>query len=75
MAKYIQVDTAIRSSYNGESINKLLHHMEELSKAKNEELIMLGISAILDKLSNPIPYPLTLEQEALRLTLNKKVTQ
>jgi len=66
----MKLDTEIRRSYTGEATHELNDHLNDLKGSSKEDLILLGISLILEKLTNNNRY-LSLKTEALRLTINK----
>ena len=65
----MKLDTAIRDSYTDEAKIELDDLLHELSSYDDEQIRSMGIAAILSKLSRP-NYSLTLNEEAIRLTLN-----
>jgi hypothetical protein len=66
----MKLETIPRASYTDEAQVELTVLMKSLEGCDLQQLTAIGIAAILDKLSRP-HYPLTLKEEAIRLTLNK----
>lgn len=72
MLEYSDFDLDPRDTYTDEAKKELQRLMAAMDKLDNSEVLMLSMASLFDKLSRP-NFPLTLKEEALRLTLNRRV--
>lgn len=68
----IKLDTQISKSFIPEAQDEIRERIDQLEYATNDELILLGISILLDPDSRHRRY-LTPKEEAVRLHINREL--
>lgn len=72
MESNFQFECNIRSSYTDEAKKELEKMLRDLEVFTDQEIMMMALSSIMDQ-STRSTFPLTLKEEAVRLTMNRRL--
>jgi len=70
----MKFDVDVRKSWHDKAQKDIKDTIKSLSNSSNEELILMGLSVLLDKISDPSRF-LHPREEALRLKINRRLTR
>lgn len=68
----MKLDVDIRKTWIDKAQKEIKESIKSLSNSSNEELIMMGLSVLLDKVSDPSKF-LHPREEAVRLKINRRL--